>query len=348
MQFISPYTVYPEKSKVHKKLTKQILKIFSKKENAHEKLLIEINTKHKLNILYPISNEQLDKLNQEQMIQILKTLNSPLAEVDIYKWAMTLFDQSRAAYNKFQKIKQFNSLSKDYSDELSVSSSFYNEVMDSLLIAVFILIQRIYEKTEDTSSISIKKLITKCRNNLDVFPEYFQTYIDNECINNIPWQWEVSKNDLTFLKAKYPRYYKSNDFILERVDITPTILIELHEWKYQTFIDNNKLRYLYTQRDKIFVHNDKKAMNDFDKITSDNPLSYQDLDDFIQFSLNFSHMILFMLTNRSQPFEPTNHEDWEETLKYVRKGLEKHESDLQKKREEIENLLKENFSNANK
>lgn len=346
MQFISPYTVYPEKNKVHKKLTKQILKIFSKKENDHKKLLIEINTKYKLSILYPISNEQLDKLNQEQMIQILKTLNSPLAEVDIYKWAMTLFDQSRAAYNKFQKIKQFNSLSKDYSDELSVSSSFYSDVMDSLLIAVFISIQRIYEKSKDSSSVSIIKLLKKCKDNLNIFPKYSQAYIYDGYTDNEPWRWEISKIDLAYLKEKYPNIYKKCDLTSKWVNITPAILIDLHEWKYQNFNDNNKLNYLYTQRDKIFVHNDKKAMNDFEKITSDNPLSYQDLDDLIQFSLNFSHMILLMLTNTNYAFEPTNYDDWESTLKYVRKGFEKEKSDLEKKKEEVENSLKENFSNA--
>ena len=126
MQFISPHTIYPEKSKVHKKLTKQILKIFSKKENDHKKLLIEINTKYKLDILYPISEVQLDELNQEQMLKILKHLNSTLAEVDIYMWAKTLFDQSLAAFNRFQRLKQFHSLSENYSKELSVYSIFYN------------------------------------------------------------------------------------------------------------------------------------------------------------------------------------------------------------------------------
>lgn len=346
MQIISPYAVYPEKSKLHKKLTKQILTIFSKKEIFHEKFLIEINTKYKLNILHPISEEQLDELNQEQMLKILKHLNSTLAEVDIYKWANTLFEQSRAAYNKFQKIKQFNSLSSDYSDELSISSSFYNDVMDSLLIAVFISIQRIYEKTKGSSSISINKLVEKCRKNLKIFPEFSATYLYDNFSDNIAWTWEISESDLTFLKEKYQNKYKNYDHTSKIVSITPEILIDLHEWKYQKFSDNNKLNYLYTQRDKIFVHNDKKAMNDFEKITSDNPLSYQDLDDFIQFSLNFSHMILLMLTNTNYAFEPTNYDDWESTLKYVRKGFEKEKSDLEKRKEEVENSLKENFSNA--
>lgn len=346
MLLITPNTAFSEKNIVHKKLVEEILKIFSKKEDKYDKLLFEINTKNQLNISYPINSEQLDKLNQEQMIQILKSLRSPLAEVDIYTWAITLFDQSRAAYNKFQKLKQFNSLSSDYSEELSVSPNFYNDVRDSLLIAVFISIQRIYEKTEDSSSISIRKFIKKCRDNLRIFPQYSQTYFYDGFIDNRPWTWEVSKNDLTFLKDKFPKFYKFFDHTLERVDITPSILIELFEWKFKKFEDNDKLKNLYTQRDKIFVHNDKKAMNNFDKITSDNPLSYQDLDDFIQFSLNFSHMILLMLTNISKAFEPRKHDDWEDTLKYVRKGMEKEKSVLQKERERLENLLKENFSNA--
>ena len=87
-------------------------------------------------------------------------------------------------------------------------------------------------------------------------------------------------------------------------------------------------------------------MNDFKKITSDNPLSYQDLEEFIQFSLKFSHMILLMLTNIYYAFEPINYNDWETTLKYVRKGIEKEKSDIEKRKEEVENSLKENFSNA--
>lgn len=346
MQFISPHTIYPEKSKVHKKLTKQILKIFSKKENDHKKLLIEINTKYKLDILYPISEVQLDELNQEQMLKILKHLNSTLAEVDIYMWAKTLFDQSLAAFNRFQRLKQFHSLSENYSKELSVSSSFYNDVMHSLLVAVFISIQRIYEKTEGSSSISINKLVEKCRKNFKIFPEFSATYLYDNFSDNVAWSWEISESDLTFLKEKYQNKYKNYDYTSKRVNITPEILIDLHEWKYQKFIDNNKLNYLYTQRDKIFVHNDKKAMNDFKKITSDNPLSYQDLEEFIQFSLKFSHMILLMLTNIYYAFEPINYNDWETTLKYVRKGIEKEKSDIEKRKEEVENSLKENFSNA--
>ncbi|MBU5243941.1 hypothetical protein KQH98_11790 [Lactococcus lactis] len=78
-------------------------------------------------------------------------------------------------------------------------------------------------------------------------------------------------------------------------------------------------------------------MNNLEKLTKNNPLTLEDFDRFILFSLKFTHFLLLMLTDINFAWEPLNKDDWKETLKYTTIGLEKAENDIKKLKEEIKN-----------
>lgn len=339
MNTLTPYTVQPKEKNISIKLKKELIKKIKKQDITNQKSIIHsINDYYSFKLSHPVTEEQVDNLNQEQLIQILILLDSLLPEVELYKWSKTLFEQSRSASNKFQKLKQYNKLQSEYAVELSVSNAFYHDVLDSLVIAVFILIQKIYEKSESSNSISVKTFLNKCKNNIQIFPKYQVEFDDSiNPIDNIPWKWEISSQEILFFKEHYPSLFKY-DFDMV-VSITPEILISLHEWKYDEFKKKNKLKHLYIQRDKIYVHNDKTSLKSTDKVATNNPLSFEDLENFIQYSLKFSQMIFLMLTGTYKEINSTDCDDWEDTLQYVRGGLKQKEIEIQEQIKKVEKLF---------
>ncbi|MFK4927116.1 hypothetical protein ACI1TM_10885 [Lactococcus garvieae] len=253
MNTLRPYTVQPKEKNISIKLKNELIKKIKKQDITNQKsIILSINDYYSFKLSHPLTEEQVDNLNQEQIIQILILLDSLLPEVELYKWSKTLFEQSRSAWNKFQKLKQYNKLQSKYAVELSISNGFYHDILDSLVIAVFISIQKLYEKSELSNSISIKLFLNKCKKNIRIFPKYQVEFTDSiNPTDNIPWRWEISNQEKIFFKEYYPSLFK--DGLDKIIPITPEILIHLHEWNYDEFERKNKIKHLNIQRDKIYV-----------------------------------------------------------------------------------------------
>lgn len=334
MSSIQIYQSKPEKHPLQIKFENNILKILHKRKAPQivNNILPKINQKISIELVYPVTKEQITKLNRREMLIILEELNSPIPEVFLYKWSNTLFNQSRDVYNKFLLLKQYNSLYSTYKEAISLSPSFYNNILDSLVIAIFISVQKIFEKTKDSSSISIEKLLLKYKENMKIFPDFQDIYHFNETFEEkVHWKWKVSEDEIEFFEINTYLNLSENKYI----EVSPLLVLRLHEWKLNKFKDLKKLEYLDAQRNKIYVHNDKLAMNNLKQLTENNPLTFEDFDHFINFSLKFTHFLLLMLTDINYAWEPINNDDWKETLKYTKIGLEKTKNDIKEKTKKL-------------
>lgn len=325
-----------EKHPLQIKFENAILKLLQKKDESEivNEILPILNSEISINLVYPVTQEQLTKLNRQKLLIILDKLGCSIAEVTLYKWSNNLFNQSRNAYNKFLLLKQYNSLYPTYEHAISISPAFYSHVLDSLVIAIFISVQKIFDNTTGKSSVTIEKLLLKYEQNYTIFREFQEIYKYDEFFEEkISWKWKVSEDEIKFFETNNFSNLRKDGFI----DVSPFLVLKLHEWKLNRFKDLKKLDYLDAQRNKIYVHNDKLAMNNFKKLIENNPLSLEDFELFILFSLKFTHFLLLMLTDINFAWEPINNDDWKETLKYTTIGLEKAENDIKKLKEEIKN-----------
>lgn len=340
MQPIKIYSSIQEKNPLQIKFEDTILKYFKKKDEVDivNEILPEVNSKVSIKLTFPITREQLTKLDRRQLLVILEVLNSSIPEVSLFKWSNTLFGQSRDAYNKLILLKQYNSLYSKYEYAISISPFFYNNLLDSLVIAIFISVQKIFDNTTGASSVTIEKLLLKYEKNYTNFPAFQDIYKwDKISEEKLLWKWKISEDEIEFFQKNNYSNCSKDDY----VEVSPLLVLKLNEWKLNRFKSLKKLEYLYAQRNKIYVHNDKLAMNNLDKLTADNPLTFDDFEHFINFSLKFTHFILLMLTNINYAWEPTNINDWEQTLKYTSIGLEKTKKDIEEKTRE----LRDEFNN---
>lgn len=76
-------------------------------------------------------------------------------------------------------------------------------------------------------------------------------------------------------------------------------------------------------------------MDNLKQLTENNPLTFKDFDHFINFSLKFTHFLLLMITDINYAWEPINNDDWKETLKYTKIGLEKTKNDIKEKTKKL-------------
>lgn len=334
MQPIKIYSAKPKKNPLQIRFENTILKHFLKMDEGDmiNKVLPKVNSKLSTQLTFPITREQITKLDRRQLLFILEILDSPIPEMSLFKWSDRLFNQSRDAYNKLILLKQYNLLYPKYEEVILISPFFYNNVLDSLVIAIFISVQKIFDKTKDSSSVTIEKLLLKYKKNYTIFPDFEDIYMwDKTHEEKIRWKWKISEDEIDFFETNNYSNCSKDDF----VEVSPLLVLNLNEWKLNKFKSLKKLDYLYAQRNKIYVHNDKLAMNNLAKLTADNPLTFDDFENFINFSLKFSHFLLQMLTNINYAWKPTNIDDWEQTLKYTSIGLEKTKKDIEEKTREL-------------
>ncbi|MGE7633635.1 hypothetical protein ACQKMZ_15275 [Bacillus paramycoides] len=111
----------------------------------------------------------------------------------------------------------------------------------------------------------------------------------------------------------------------------PEAFFKSKKQEYEQFEKNNSLAWLYTQRDKIYSHNTKKAMKNMDKLIEENPLRREQIKQFIDFSLELSRAVIVYLTGTLKASSPSNISDLKHTLRLVRLGNEYKETYISEK-----------------
>lgn len=60
------------------------------------------------------------------------------------------------------------------------------------------------------------------------------------------WKWRVSDDEIEFFETNNYSDLRKDEYI----DVSPFIVLKLHEWKLNRFKDLNKIDYLEAQRNK--------------------------------------------------------------------------------------------------
>lgn len=253
-------------------------------------------------------------MNIEQKKKIMKMID--------FLWRST-FD----ANGYFQVIKQFEDNRIKYSDEMEVSSAFYLYTYNALVIATFSEVSRLFDKGGNTNLEILMKYCEKHtlliqqiwdENNFDEEKNLYHTFKDDE-------------------KEFFIKELGAKLFPTESIKLSLETKFKLFRWKYNKL--NQVVENLKSQRDKIYSHNDAKSIESMDKYIKRYPISIENMELLIVFSLEYLQFLIAIITNTNKPSHAINIDDWEGTLMLVQLGDKYSEYDTKKR---VEKIMKEN------
>lgn len=260
----------------------------------------------------------------------------------LIKLAEDLYLSAFDANAYYAIMMQYREMSKKYNDEMNLSPTFYQVVYGALQKACFMEIAKLYDKTK--AAVSVGLLLEYCRDNLDLFPEYRDRVTieedGREYSFQVPYQHHLKSMEECF----YENEVKSQRVILKlfntpdfdkvpiRVDLTFSQFLELYQKRFCSL--SKKQENIRVQRNKIYAHNDEKHILSEEKIWDENPVTYPDIQELIEFALDCTRLILGVLTGVSRAVSYGNIDDMEGTLMFAKLGLKYQDNDL-KKNEEV-------------
>lgn len=195
----------------------------------------------------------------------------------------------------FLVYKQYsdNYHESEYLETIRLSPAFYGVVQSALFEALFVTLGRIYD-SQDKRSISIKNLYDFVLQNKQEITSIAKWGI----YDNIPEELKKAFSKEKYFDEQLEKYGERYS------ELEPTI---------------KKMR---NSRNKLFAHNNKDIiMNDNGEFKS-SQLTVQEVVKLINFSLEFSRMLVGYLTDVSKPEKAINIDDWNNTLFYAKQGYE--------------------------
>lgn len=180
----------------------------------------------------------------------------------------------------FDLINLISNYKKDYSKEMDLSVAFYNVAYMGLIDACFSIVSRLYDKNGKNT---IGNLLDYCKRNPTLVVS-----IQNEIRNK-----EIAVD-----------YFEST---LNKI-----------EDEYKTIKD--KVDNLKSVRDKVISHNDFKSSINRKKYIEENPISYKDMKELIDFSSIFVQLIIAYITTVNRDVHANNITDLKNTLLVIQRS----------------------------
>ncbi len=270
-------------------------------------------------------------MEKENLIKIAKELHKEAFDANAY-------------YLIMQQYKQFKN---KYSPEMQLSPAFYNVVYDALQKACFMEIAKLYDQSKDV--ISIGWFLTKCQENISFFPEYRDIIKINddgvEYSFPVPYQHHLKTEEECFFKKQVESQraifkifnIDSSESTPVQVDLTFPEFLDLYCKRFRSL--SKKKENIRVQRNKIYAHNDTMRIMNEETIYQQNPITYPDIQELIDFALDCIGLILGILTGICPATEYSNIDDWEGTLMLAKLGLKYQNYDSEQK----EKLYGKNF-----
>ncbi len=210
-------------------------------------------------------------------------------------------------------LKQYAAIKRVYSEELSYSPAFYNVVRIALYNALIMLLAKLYDK--DKRAAGIRYLLDSCLKNIPLFPQYdCELPATAEDARYLP---ETAK--CSYLCSRNSLQSDSHEANEKPVVVELTIaeLFQYYQYKLSSISSLENLR---KQRNLYYAHLSKDY--DFERVTRENPISEQDIEQIISFSIEFCRTVIILLTGIVRAIEPVNIDDLENTLKMVQLGTD--------------------------
>lgn len=265
---------------------------------------------------------------------------------ELLKLAEELFREAFDANSYFLIMKQYGKYSDKYKAEMNLSPSFYNIVYNALLVACFMELAKLYDKSSGVFTIG--SLLKDCKANISLFPEYRairEIEVDGEKYTlQIPYQCELKATEERFFEEQVKHrkdvlklFDENNENRTITVDVTFPEYLDLYQKRFCAL--SKKTENLRRQRVKLYAHNDKKRLSGED-ILKKAPLLYSDIQELIDFALSVTQLIIACLTDIYKAEQYTNIDDWEGTLMLAQLGLKYQDYDLKQQMKEFEEQLR--------
>lgn len=261
----------------------------------------------------------------------------------LIKLAKKLHQEAFDANGYFLIMEQYQKLQEEYSKEINISPAFYQTVYSSLVEACFMKIAKLYDKSGD--AVTIGSLLKECQNNLSLFPKYpapetIEVDGDKVTIQNLYWHWLKPEEECLCKKyvAKQRKLLKkcgipSYETTPIKVELTFSQLLIHYQERYCSF--SKKIGNIRKCRNKKYAHNDEKQFMGLENVIEKNPIFYTDLRNLIDFALDCTDLILVTLTDIGRARNLLHIDDWENTLKLVRHGIQYQDSKWKQLEEQL-------------
>lgn len=257
----------------------------------------------------------------------------------LIKLAEELYQEAFDANSYFLIMQQYREMQKEYPFEMRLSPAFYSVIYKAIQKACFIEIAKLYDRTKDAYSIGT--MLNSCEENLKFFSEYRDTVeIEDDgkkYVFSVPYQHNLKPAEECFFKEEVRtqrNIYKvfdisSADTAHVTVDLTFSEFLKLYQKRYSSL--SKKRDNMSEQRNKIYVHNDVKAIFNQEEVLEKNPLFYTDMQELIEFALDTAGLIVGALTGVCKARNYSNIGDWEGTLMLARLGMKYQDYDQEQK-----------------
>ena len=238
---------------------------------------------------------------------------------EIIYLANNIYEEALRANTYWELIKQYHTNVDKYNSEMNYSPAFYQVIYTALVESLFLNLAKIYDV--DENSITIKTLLKSLEaitvNDLD---DYVKSKY--ELLNN-KFQHQLKPNEECFFKEQVWEQKRICELL--EVEYTYTIvdlnLEQLYDLYIKKFHSLNSIRdNLITQRNKIYVHNDKATNFKFEAIYQNQAINDTAIDKLIDYALDLSRYIIDILTGTLKADTYINMDDWEATLMLVKVG----------------------------
>lgn len=269
-----------------------------------------------------------------------------MSKDELLKLAEELFREAFDANSYFLIMKQYGKYSDKYKAEMDLSPAFYNIVYNALLVACFMELAKLYDKTGGVFTIG--SLLKDCEENISLFPKYRaikEIEVDGEKYSlQIPYQCELKDTEERFFEEQVKHrkdvlklFDENNENRTITVDVTFPEYLDLYQKRFCAL--SKKTENLRRQRAKLYAHNDEKRLSGED-ILKKAPLLYSDIQELIDFALSVTQLIIACLTDIYKVGQYTNIDDWEGTLMLAQLGLKYQDYDLKQQTKDFEEQLR--------
>lgn len=270
----------------------------------------------------------------------------------LIQYAQELHQEAFDANVYFLIMQQYRQFYKIYKEAFQLSPAFYSVVYEALQKSCFMEIAKLYEKSNQV--VTIGSLLTMCEENLSLFSEYQDTItVDNDGQSYsipIPYQHQLKPEEERFFKSQVESQraifkvfnFPEPESTPVKIDLTFSEFLELYQKRFCSL--SKKQAHVREQRNKIYAHNDKERIKNIDSVLKENPITYPDIQELIDFALDCTGLIFSVLSGEDTARQYKNIDDLDNTLWFAQLGLKYQEYDLklsqEASRKEIERKLR--------
>lgn len=254
-------------------------------------------------------------MEKDELIQLAKKLMMEVLYTCSYKDILDQYKANRTAYKR----------------EINLSPTYYSISEMALVESLSIRLARLYDV--DDRSVGLRYLMEQAEEHIKYFPkdrgEHLFEYEGKGYTFVIPLQHTVRECEKCYFKERVEKeeaiqrlFSDANGDPVQDVTIEVTIE-ELLDMYHKRFVSLHTVcKNLREQRNKIYAHNDREVNFNLETIYRDSSLSYQDINNLLEFAKDYTAFCFEYLSGNYATLEFKNIDDWENTLVYTRKGMD--------------------------